>query len=81
MAYVMIDGNKYEKELIDMARAHTTGRGEGRISRDEAMDLINSAQDGHRVTDTEMSTLHYIRDNFDFTDAAATWFDNEISKW
>ena len=40
MAYVTIDGNKYEKELIDLAVKHTTGRGEGKISVDEAKDLF-----------------------------------------
>ena len=35
MAYVTIDGNKYEKELIDLATKHTTGKGEGKLSKDE----------------------------------------------
>ena len=80
MAYVTIDGQKYEKELLDLAKAHTTGRGEGKISKDEAVDLIKSAQDGVKVTDTEMATLAYIRSTFDFTDAAAALFDAEIAK-
>ncbi|HBD11781.1 MAG TPA: hypothetical protein DCZ13_06510 [Porticoccaceae bacterium] len=78
MAYVTIDGQKYEKELIDLATAHTTGRGEGKIAKDEAADLLKSASDGPGVTDTEMATLNYIRNNFEFTDAAASYFDGEI---
>ncbi len=80
MAYVTIDGQKYEKELLELAKEHTTGRGEGKISKDEAADLIKSAQDGVMVTDIEMATLKYIRSSFDFTDAAATFFDAEIAK-
>jgi len=80
MAYVTIDGNKYEKELLELAKEHTTGRGESRISKDEAADLIKSAQDGVKVTDIEMATLKYIRSNFTFTDAAATFFDAELKK-
>lgn len=80
MAYVSIDGNKYEKELLDLATAHTTGRGEGKISKDEAADLLKSASDGQGVTDTERATLDYIRANFEFTDAAATYFDGELAK-
>ncbi|TCK02324.1 hypothetical protein [Marinobacterium mangrovicola] len=80
MAYVTIDGNKYEKELLDLATAHTTGRGEGKISKDEAADLLKSASDGQGVTETEMATLKYIRDAFDFTDAAASYFDGELAK-
>jgi hypothetical protein len=79
MAYVTIDGQKYEKELLELAKAHTTGRGESRISKEEAADLIKSAQDGVKVTDTEMATLKYIRSTFTFTDAAAEFFDAEIA--
>jgi len=80
MAYVSIDGNKYEKELLELAKAHTTGRGEGKISKDEAADLLKSANDGQGVTDTERATLKYIRANFEFTDAAARYFDEELAK-
>lgn len=79
MAYVTIDGEKYEKELIELAKAHTTGRGEGKISKDEAADLIASAKDGVAVTETELKTLKYIRTAFDFTDAAAAQFDADVS--
>jgi len=80
MAYVTIDGQKYEKELLDLAKHHTTGKGEGKISKDEAADLIKSAQDGVKVTDTEMATLKYIRSTFDFTDAGAAFFDAQMAK-
>ncbi|EED35540.1 conserved hypothetical protein [Luminiphilus syltensis NOR5-1B] len=75
MAYETIDGNKYEKELLELARAHTTGAGEGKLSKDEVADLFKSASDGQGVTDTERATLVYIRKNFEFTDAAARDFD------
>lgn len=79
MAYVTIDGEKYEKELLDLAKEHTTGRGEGKISKEEASILIESAKDGVKVTDTEMKTLKYIRANFEFTDAAAKQFDDDLA--
>ena len=75
MAYKSIDGVQYEKELLDLAVEHTTGRGEGKLSKDEVLDLFNSANDGQGVTDTEKRTLEYIRANFEFTDAAAKDFD------
>src|SRR5690554_184680 len=80
MAYETIDGQKYEKELLDLARKHTTGRGEGKLSKDEVADLFKSAQDGPGVTDTEKATLAYIRKNFEFTDAAAKDFDAAFGK-
>jgi hypothetical protein len=76
MAYVTIDGKRYEKELLELAKEHTTGRGEGKLSKDEVADLFKSAQDGQGVTDTEKNTLAYIRKNFEFTSAAAVDFDN-----
>lgn len=75
MAYVTIDGVKYEKELLELAKEHTTGRGEGKLSKDEVADLFKSAADGQGVTPTERATLEYIRANFVFTDAAARDFD------
>lgn len=80
MAYETIDGQKYEKELLDLARKHTTGAGEGKLSKDEVLDLIKSAQDGTSVTETEKATLAYIRNNFEFTEAAAKDFDTAFAK-
>lgn len=75
MSYKTIDGIKYEKELLDLATKHTTGQGEGKLSKDEVADLFKSANDGEGITDTERSTLEYIRNNYEFTDAAAKDFD------
>ena len=79
MAYRTIDGEKYEKELLDLATEHTTGRGEGKLSKDEVEDLFKSAMDGQGATETETKTLKYIRGNFEFTDAAASLFDDKFS--
>ncbi len=79
MAYLTIDGNKYEKELIDLANKHTTGKGEGKLSKDEVEELFKSAQDGPGVTDTERATLEYIRKNYEFTDAAGVLFDSKFA--
>lgn len=80
MAYQSIDGVQYEKELLDLAKKHTTGRGEGKLSKDEVAELFKSASDGQGVTETEKRTLQYIRDNFEFTDAAAKDFDKAFTK-
>jgi len=80
MAYQSIDGVNYEKELLDLAKEHTTGRGEGKLSKDEVADLFKSATDGQGVTETEKRTLGYIRSNFEFTDAAAKEFDEAFAR-
>lgn len=80
MAYVTIDGVKYEKELLDLAKKHTTGAREEKLSKDEVADLFKSASDGQGVTETEKNTLVYIRKNFVFTEAAAKDFDEKFAK-
>ena len=80
MAYESIDGVKYEKELLDLARKHTTGRGESRLSKDEVADLFKSANDGQGITETEKRTLEYIRKKYAFTDAAARDFDEAFAR-
>lgn len=80
MAYKTIDGNKYEAELLDLAEQHTTGQGEGKIAKDEAKEIIESAKDGQGATQIEKDTLTYIRKKYPFTEAAAKYFDDEMSK-
>lgn len=80
MAYVTIDGEKYEKELLDLATKHTTGAGEEKLSKDEVADLFKSASDGQGVTDIEKNTLAYIRKNFVFTEAGVREFDEKFAR-
>jgi hypothetical protein len=53
MADQIIDGEQYEKELLDLTRQHTTGINEQNLSKDEVAELFASAADGRGVTDTE----------------------------
>ena len=77
MAYASINGVRYEKELIELAKHHTSGSVQnGKLSKAEVAELFQSAADGQTVTETEKSTLEYIRGNFEFTDAAARDFDD-----
>lgn len=79
MAYQTIDGVQYEKELLDLAVECTTGKGEGKISKDEVEELFKSASDGRGVTETEKVTLAYIRKKYPFTDASAKLFDEKFA--
>ena len=80
MAYQSIDGVQYEKSLLDLAIASTSGKGEGKISKEEVDQLFKSASDGQGITDTEKRTLGYIRKTYPFTPAAAEYFDSKLSK-
>ena len=79
MAYKSIDGVEYEKELLDLDEKHTTERGEGKLLKDDVAELFASAQDRPGVTETELRTLEYIRNHFEFTDAAAQNFDEAFA--
>ena len=79
--YKVIDGKKYDRELLEAADKAVAGRGDGRISLEDAKDLLNKVKDGNSYTDIEKDTMAYVRDNYKWTDEADTWFRTEIRKW
>lgn len=79
--YKTIDGKKYDGEIIELAEKLTSGAGDGRLSKDDAAQLLEAVMDGGTYTDIEKDTMAYVRDNFKWTDAADEWFRTEIRKW
>ncbi len=79
--YKEIDGKKYDKELLDLAEKLTAGRGDGRISNEDAKELFEAVRDGGKYTDIEKDTMAYIRKNYKWTESADDWFRTEIRKW
>lgn len=79
--YKVIDGKKYDREMLEIADRATQGKGDGRISVDDAKKLIEAVKDGGRYTEVEKETMAYIRENYKFTDEADAWFRSEIRKW
>lgn len=79
--YKEIDGKKYDAEIIELAEKLTSGSGDGRISKEDAAQLLDAVKDGNSYTDIEKDTMAYVRDNFKWTDAADEWFRTEIRKW
>ena len=79
--YKTIDGVKYDGELIEVAEKAVAGKGDGRISLDDAKKILEEVMDGNSYTDIEKATMEYIRDNFKWTDEADNWFRTEIRKW
>ena len=78
--YKVIDGEKYDKSLLDAADEAVAGRGDGRISLDDAKKLLEEVKDGNSYTDIEKATMAYVRDNYKWTDEADKWFRTEIRK-
>jgi DNA-directed RNA polymerase subunit F len=79
--YKTIDGVKYDAELLEAAEKAVKGRGDGRISMEDAKMLLAKVKDGDTYTDIEKGTMEYIRKNFKWTDEADEWFRTEIRKW
>ncbi len=79
--YKEIDGKKYDRELIEAADKAISGDGDGRISLDDAKDILGKVKDGNKYTDIEKDTMEYIRDTYKWTEASDKWFRTEIRKW
>ncbi|MCY1059781.1 hypothetical protein [Nannocystis sp. SCPEA4] len=79
--YKIIDGKKFDKQMLEIAEETTAGKGDGRISLADAQRLIGAVTDGGRYTDIEKETMAYIRENYRFTDEADSWFREEIRRF
>ena len=44
--YKIIDGKKYDAELIELAEKLTSGNGDGRLSKADAEQLLEAVKDG-----------------------------------
>jgi hypothetical protein len=78
--YKTIDGIRYERSLLDQAEAMVAGKGDGRISYEDAKALVDSAMDGGRITRTERRTLHYIFEHHHVTGKAQDYVHEKLFK-
>jgi len=79
--YKVIDGVKFDKELLEAADKAVEGKQDGRISVEDAKDLYEKVVDGNAYTDIEKATVKYIRENYKWTKKADEWFRGEIRRW
>ncbi|MEL6132609.1 MAG: hypothetical protein AAFR59_04505 [Bacteroidota bacterium] len=68
--YIYRDGQRYDRQLLELAISLTKGRGDGRISKADAEKIVKSAQDGRGITPTEQLTLFYIQSTLPLTQPA-----------
>lgn len=68
--YVQIDGVKYDKELLEKAKAAVK---DGQISDAEAKQLVEDAKDGPGITACEKRTLEHTLATMKYTDKAKEW--------
>lgn len=76
--YKVIDGEKYDRSLLEMAEKIVGKKKEGRISEKDAKKLFEDAGDGKGFTETEIRTLAYIPKNFTLSKSAEEFFQNEL---
>ncbi|MCH9045576.1 MAG: hypothetical protein IIA40_05670 [SAR324 cluster bacterium] len=79
--YIVMDGVKCDRKMIELAEGAVAGAGDGRISLDDAKYLLAAVKDANLYTDVEKATMRYVRDNYRFTEAADRWFRTEIRRW
>lgn len=79
--YTTIKGKKYDRKLIELADSVTQGKGDGRISLQDARLILHDVMDANSYTQIEKSTVQYIRKNYKFTQAADNYFRKEIRQW
>ena len=78
-AFKQIKGVKYLKALLERAGEMVTGKGDGRISKEDATNLWTEANKKGSLGACERRTLQYIRNNYNCTDAARKSLEAKLS--
>jgi len=77
--YKRINGVNYDRAMIEAADKSVKGKGDGRISLDNAKTLVEKMEDGGKITDTELRTLNYILRNYKMTEPALKYIEDSLS--
>ena len=75
MYYVSINGENYDRKLMEYADLLVVKKGDGRISKADIELLIKEVDDANKVTDIELKSLHYVRNTYNLTPSAKEVFD------
>lgn len=78
--YTVVHGKKYDKKLVELATFFIVGQGDGRISKTEMHLLFEAVQDANRVTPIEKETLVYIKDSYNCTPSAISYFNKRFTE-
>lgn len=79
--YKQIDGKRYKAITITMADKAVAGKGDGRISMEDAQEIFDTISDGKAYTQVEKDTMRYLRDHYKWTDSADTLFRKKVRSW
>jgi len=79
--YKQINNKKYDKGMLEAADTAVEGKGDGRVSIDDAKKIFKEAVDGDKITECEYDTLDYIKANYKWTEKSTEWLNNALTKW
>jgi len=78
--YETVDGQKCDRAIIDACKEAVAGRGDGRVSVDDAKKVFEKIADGSKETQVERWTVRYCMTKYNFTEAAMDWITEACSK-
>jgi len=78
--YETVDGVKCDKGVIDACREAVEGKGDGRVSVEDATKVLKEVVDGGKVTRCERWTIRYCLTEFKWTEAAVEYFNEAVKK-
>jgi len=78
--YKTVGGKKMDGLILDLAAQSVKGSGDGRISKADAAKIFNASKDAGKITDAEIITLAHVYHKYKWTETAAAWFAEQLSK-
>ncbi len=79
--YKQIGGKRYKALTLKLADESVEGRGDGRISMEDARKIFDTISDGKAYTQVEKETLKYLRKNYKWTESADELFRKKVRSW
>jgi len=79
--YKKIKGKNYDRHLLELADRLIAESKRKMFTKTDVLKLYDPVADANRYTDVEKRTMHYIRKNYKFTEAADTLFRTKIRSW
>ncbi|MDX2302176.1 MAG: hypothetical protein NW226_05215 [Microscillaceae bacterium] len=77
--YKVIQGQYFDAALLNKGQSLTAGKGDGRISYEDAIQLYEEAMDGQEITEIEKATLLYLFNELPWTEKAREWITEKLA--
>lgn len=78
---IVINKKTLDKNLLEAAKKAVAGQGDGRISKDDAVKLMDIIQKDGLYSDLERTTVAFLRRVYKWTESADKWFGEELKKF